>query len=421
MQPSTAVLFRKIEKDHPTLLLDEADAIFSSRGEQYEPLRAVLNAGVRRGTVVPRCVGEGARQQLVDFEVFCPKAIAAIGDLPDTIRDRSIVIRLDRATPAEQRRLTRLRLRQAYEEAEPIREALARWAEVATLKLRDARPAVPGELDGRAADGWEVLLAVADQAGDGWSVLAWSAALALSAGAAREDDSPSVRLLADIYRVFDERQAERLATTDLIEGLCEDDSAPWGDWRGRQITPQTLARLLRPFGIRPGTVRVGDGDHTAKGYKRGDFKDRWDRYLPVPPLLPASHPSQASQPGPGAEFGDLSDSSHTPLVTDAKIEETSFHMRSVTDVTDKTPSTEEEPLMTLADFARAGGRGQLILRIGEGREWFPYPYAPGKAIAGGKRAWLTFVSNNPPEELEQAVEAMRADPSLNEGAPQGSA
>ncbi len=410
VQPSTAVLFRKIKKDHPTLLLDEADAIFSNRGEQYEPLRAVLNAGVRRGNVVPRCVGEGAKQQLVDFEVFCPKAIAAIGDLPDTIRDRSIVIHLDRATPAEQRRLTRLRLRQADEEAAPIREALARWADVATPKLRDARPPVPEELDGRAADGWEVLLAVADQTSDGWSVLAWSAALALSTGAAREDDSLRVRLLADIRRVFNERQTDRLTTADLIEGLCEDDSAPWEDLRGRQITPQTLARLLRPFGIRPGTVRVGEGDNTAKGYKREDFEDTWDRYLPLPP---ASHPSQASQPALDVGFGDFSDPSHTHIVTDAKSEGSRLQMRSVTDVTDKTTSTEEEPLATPEDSARAGGRGQLLLRIGEGRKWHPYPYAPGIAIAGGKRAWLTFMRNNPPEELERAVEAMRADPFLN--------
>lgn len=62
VQPTEAVLFRKIHKDHPALLLDEADTIFNSRGERYELLRAVLNAGFRRGATVPRCVGEGAKQ-----------------------------------------------------------------------------------------------------------------------------------------------------------------------------------------------------------------------------------------------------------------------------------------------------------------------------------------------------------------------
>src|SRR5205823_998737 len=48
--PTEAVIFRKIDKDRPTLLLDETDAIFGKRnGENYEGLRALLNAGNRRG------------------------------------------------------------------------------------------------------------------------------------------------------------------------------------------------------------------------------------------------------------------------------------------------------------------------------------------------------------------------------------
>jgi hypothetical protein len=36
--------------------------------------------------------------------------------------------------------------------------------------------------------------------------------------------------------------------------------------------------MLRPFGIIPGTVRVGDV--TAKGYKLESFEDAFSRYLP---------------------------------------------------------------------------------------------------------------------------------------------
>lgn len=43
VQPSEAVLFRKVSKDRPVLLLDEADAIFAGeRRDHHEPLRAVL-------------------------------------------------------------------------------------------------------------------------------------------------------------------------------------------------------------------------------------------------------------------------------------------------------------------------------------------------------------------------------------------
>ena len=163
--PSEAVLFRKIARDCPQVLLDESDTLFNGRIEQHEPLRALLNAGFERGASVPRCVGEGSKMQLVDFQVFCPKAIATIGDLPDTIEDRSIVITMKRATPVEQRGLARFRRREAREEAAPIREALARWAEAALPKLHDARPAIPEELDARAADLWESLFAVAEEIG----------------------------------------------------------------------------------------------------------------------------------------------------------------------------------------------------------------------------------------------------------------
>ena len=96
VRPSEAVLFRKIERDRPTLLLDEVDAIWGPKARsEDEGLRALLNAGFRRhGSTVPRCVGPSLK--LRDFSTYCPKALAAIGDLPDTVADRSIPIRMER-------------------------------------------------------------------------------------------------------------------------------------------------------------------------------------------------------------------------------------------------------------------------------------------------------------------------------------
>src|SRR5437763_13349 len=49
--PSEAVTYRKISLRAPTLLLDETDTIFNPRvADKYEGLRALLNAGNRRGT-----------------------------------------------------------------------------------------------------------------------------------------------------------------------------------------------------------------------------------------------------------------------------------------------------------------------------------------------------------------------------------
>ena len=81
-----AVLFRKIEKDAPTLLLDESDTIFGPKlDETKEGIRALLNAGFERRATVPRCVGPN--HTLTEFRVFCPKALAGIGKLPDTVAE----------------------------------------------------------------------------------------------------------------------------------------------------------------------------------------------------------------------------------------------------------------------------------------------------------------------------------------------
>ncbi len=87
VSPSEAVVYRKIQRDTPTLLLDEVDTIYSTKGgDANEGLRALLNAGYERGLVVSRCVGPNLA--LADFKVYCPKVLAGIGRLPDTVADR---------------------------------------------------------------------------------------------------------------------------------------------------------------------------------------------------------------------------------------------------------------------------------------------------------------------------------------------
>ncbi len=57
---TTAALVRKIDQDHPTLLLDESDAAFNGAADYAEALRGTLNMGHRRGGKVSLCVGQGA-------------------------------------------------------------------------------------------------------------------------------------------------------------------------------------------------------------------------------------------------------------------------------------------------------------------------------------------------------------------------
>jgi putative DNA primase/helicase len=162
----------------------------------------------------------------------------------------------------------------------------ARWAADHMDALREADPAIPPELNDRAADNWRPLLAIADLVGGDWPVWARSAALELSTGAAAEDDSMRTTLLGDIRGYFDSKGVDRVTTIDMVMHLMGLDDRPWSDMnRGHPINRSTLGRLLKPFGVRSRNIRieVTMGKRTttqvAKGLLRSSFEDAFSRYL----------------------------------------------------------------------------------------------------------------------------------------------
>ena len=75
-------IFRSIGDNPPTLLVDEADTIFTTKAsEQTEQLRGLLNAGHQRGRPALRATGKDNEVQA--FRTFAMAALAGIGDLPD--------------------------------------------------------------------------------------------------------------------------------------------------------------------------------------------------------------------------------------------------------------------------------------------------------------------------------------------------
>src|SRR5581483_9320082 len=174
---SAAALYRRVHRDHPTLLLDEIDATFTGKGDT-EALRGVLNAGNRRGGQATRF--DAKSEDVRDFDVFCPKVLAGIdtGHVPETVRDRSITVRMHRRRGDET--VERFRFRRAVEDTAELRDRLQVWAAEFTPVLADADPELPDVLGHRAAEGWEPLLAIADVAAGAWPQRARSAACALS-------------------------------------------------------------------------------------------------------------------------------------------------------------------------------------------------------------------------------------------------
>lgn len=267
-----AALFRTIDAWRPTLLIDEADAFMKDN----EELRGLLNSGhTRDSAYVIRTVGENFTP--TKFNTWGAKAIAGIGHVADTLMDRAIVLELSRKRPNE--KIDRIR------KAEPglfddIRAKLARFAEDYIEKVRQALPPLPSELNDRAQDNWEPLLAIAMTASNEWLKIATKAALKLS-GTEQESQTIGTKLLADIQEIFKQENADRISTAELIKALCEDTEKSWATfYEGLQITPRQLASKLKVYGIQSKGIRIGVA--TPKGYEKEQFEDAFSRYLPSP-------------------------------------------------------------------------------------------------------------------------------------------
>jgi hypothetical protein len=114
---------------------------------------------------------------LARFSCWCPKIIARIGRLPETLADRCILIRMQRKTPNDQ--CERLRDFDMVAVRKDLRQQCAQFVQDHRDAIISAKPAIPAALNDRAADIWEPLLAIADCAGGDWPALAREAALAL--------------------------------------------------------------------------------------------------------------------------------------------------------------------------------------------------------------------------------------------------
>lgn len=308
---SSPAFFRVIEETQPTLLIDEADTFLDGNDE----LRGILNAGYSRETAyVIRVANEirnpkseirnkfetrnrksevrskpkdrnpeiemgskeldeegNGQSRLATFSCWCPKAMAAIGRLPDTLADRCIVIRMHRKVAGEKCERPR-----KLETAELNRKCV-RFVTDNAEGIVTGQPELPTSLHDRAGDIWEPLLVLADLAGGDWPERARQAAVGLTTTA--QESCPIGALLFDLFLVFNMRDAEKLFTREVLEGLSWMENRPWHSMRrGTELTEVWLAQRLRPYGIRPQTIRVGAD--VGRGYLAADIAESLKRYVP---------------------------------------------------------------------------------------------------------------------------------------------
>ena len=270
-QATTGYILAKISNEPPaTLFYDEIDTVYGSRARGNEDLRALLNAGHRRGATAGRGTWDNGTLEGQDYPAYCAVALAGLGRLPETVADRAVVIHMKKRKRTE--RVESWRERVNGREAKDLGERLDRWMSSASLPFPSHMP-----VEDRAADVWEALVMVADAAGGHWPHRARNAAIA----ATINDDKASVgvQLLGDLRMVFG--ASDKLATEQILQELSDLAEAQWRHFHnnGEALNARDLSKCLRPYGVRP--VDVWIGGRSAKGYVADDLRDAWERYLPT--------------------------------------------------------------------------------------------------------------------------------------------
>lgn len=269
---SPAALVRSIGEDPPTLMLDEADTVFGPKAAgDHEDLRGLINAGFQRNR--PYIRWDATIRAPESCPTFAMVALAGIGNMPDTIMDRAVIIKMRRRAPGET--VKSFRGRRDRPVLRDLRNRLHAWVRAHLAELENAEPDMP--VDDRAADAWESLIIVADLAGEEWGKRARAAAVAFSERDEEVDAAGqlSVRLLKDLKAVFGSDRL--LYTTTILDRLYKLDESPWADYYGRPFGPRDLSKLLAQYEINSKDVREPGGTN-KKGYNADDLHDSWQRY-----------------------------------------------------------------------------------------------------------------------------------------------
>lgn len=257
----------------PTIVFDEAESLSS---ESAGTMRSVLNAGYRKGQTVPRTVG----QDVVMFKVFCPKVFILIGDVYDTLRDRSIIVNMLRAEAPK---------RFSWDAAE--REGSALRREIKALLTPDLKEQIVQRyhsesasfLSDRDEEIWLPLIALChliapERVRDLRRVAVDMATMKTAEKKAyktldlfetkHEQAEYAERAAKDIFTVIGERKA--MSSADAVEGMKALDLSPWRTYQGKGLSQHSLGDLLSQAGIYACNVRFGE--KVLKSYRRVDIE-----------------------------------------------------------------------------------------------------------------------------------------------------
>ncbi len=123
---SEASIFRLADQGG-TLIFDELENLRGQDRDKYGMVMSILNNGFEAGGKVPRVEKADGDFKVIYFDTYCPKILAGINRLADTIEDRSFKIPMVRKTSSE--KVERFNLRKQKQELATLNEEMGLWAE----------------------------------------------------------------------------------------------------------------------------------------------------------------------------------------------------------------------------------------------------------------------------------------------------
>jgi Protein of unknown function (DUF3631) len=275
---TAATLFRSIEAESPTVFFDEAETLSS---ESANTMRAVLNVGYRKGQTIPRTSGNTIKE----YPTFCPKVFILIGDVYDTLRDRSIVVTMRRGEAPQ---------RFIYDVAKGLGAAIAETAAEAikahTADIAEVFASHPrlDFLTDRDEEIWTPLFTLAhifcpDRINE-LSQCAVDIATEKTAESRRytqlesEDQSADAeyaeKLLLDLYALL-LTHGKIIASREAVDLLKQVPTSPWRKFRGAGLSIRDMANMLSRFGVKPARIAKGSGRGNQtflRGYKLAEVE-----------------------------------------------------------------------------------------------------------------------------------------------------
>jgi hypothetical protein len=294
-----SIVFRSPSRNGGTMLLDEVEALGKADKDNYAGLLATLNNGFEKGGSVPRNVKDAVGNfQQVDFDTFCPRALAGINKTADTLEDRSVMFTMQRKLVRE--KTERFSPSRLEEKAQALRDRCYLWALTHAADLAavydhaDQMFPALASLDDRARDLWEPLasiVALADvERGDEQKALTEElAALAHDLCQVRDgaaEDSTVVQVVKALREIavqkcqstlWQDGTEISLSPTELV-GLLK-EKLGW-----EKLSTKGLATLLNPLGLFSKNSRFKDRergkDKVALAYQLSEqeLNDLSERY-----------------------------------------------------------------------------------------------------------------------------------------------